>query len=389
MNFLVQICALTGLGLRTIPKRVGASSIVVIGVAAVVAVTLSMLTLVESLSTTIANGSRPDRAIVLSTNAELETDSVIRRPALASILTAPGIRRDAKGEPIASIEFLGRLRLWERDGNRRSVASIRGVSPAAFALRPEITWLAGRPMRPGLHELVVGRQLHNRYRGLDIGDVVTIRDHPWKVIGIFSAAGAALESEALADYETLAAAYGKNAFYSVRVMLDSPDALSQLRERLTNDSSLRLEVIRESTYDKRESASITRLLRLVAYLAGSIMAAAAVFGAATVMFAAVSDRAREITTLRALGFSPSAVVISVLLEVTALALVGAAIAGALVALILNGRAFHSDYVNVQLHLSTTLMLFGLGAACLIGVLSGILPALQITRAPISTSEYAV
>jgi putative ABC transport system permease protein len=389
MNFLVQICALTGLGLRTIPKRLGASSIVVVGVAAVVAVTLSMLTLVDSLGTTLANGSRPDRAIVLSTNSELETDSVIRRPELGLITTAPGIAKDAKGEPIASIELLGRVRLRERDTNRRSVASVRGVSPTAFALRPEITWLAGRPMQPGLHELVVGSQLHNRYLGLEIGDVVAVRDHPWKVVGIFSAGGGARESEVLADTETLAAAYNKNAFQSVLVKLDSPDALAQLRARLTSDASLRLEVTPESTYAERESASITRLLRIVAYLAGAVMAAAAVFGATTMMYAAVSDRTREITTLRALGFSSSAVVISVLLEVTVLAIVGAAIASVVVALILNGREFHSSYVNVQLHLSATLMLVGLGVACLIGLLSGVFPALQIAGARISTALYAV
>ena len=389
MKFLVQIRALTALGLRSIPQRLSGSSIVVIGIAAVVAVTLSLLTLVESLSTTIANGGRPDRVIVLSKGSELEGDSIIRRPALVSITTAPGIRKDAKGEPIASVEFRSRVRLLERTSNQRSVVSVRGVSPNAVALRPEIQWLAGRPMQPGLHELVAGRALHSRFRGLEIGDVVNIRDTPWKVVGIFSAGGGPRESEILADTETLAAAVRKKAFQSVVVRLDSPDSLATFSERLTNDASLDVEVTPEPAYIERESASVTRILRRVADLVGAVMAAAAVFGAATMMYAAVSDRTREIATLRALGFSPGAVVISVLLEVMALAIIGAAIGGTLVALILNGEAFHSSYVNVELHLSGTLFLTGIGAACLIGLLSGLAPALHIARVPVSTALRAL
>jgi putative ABC transport system permease protein len=389
MNFLVQIGALTALGFRSIPKRLGASSMIVIGVAAVVGVTLSLLMLVASISVTIANGSSAYRAIILSQNAPLEAQSVIRRPALTSIIGAPGIQKDAKGEPIASVELISRVRLFERDTHVRSVASVRGVSPSVFALRPEVTWLEGRPMQPGLHELVAGRALHNRYKGLEIGDVVTIRDNPWKVVGIFAASGGARESELFADTETLAAAYGKNAFQSVVVRLDSPGSLAALRERLTNDTSLKVDVIAEPDYTRRESASITHLLTLVAYLVGSVMAAAAVFGAATMMYAAVSDRTREIATLRALGFRPAVIVISVLLEVTALAVVGAAIGVLLVALALEGQTFRSSYVNVQLHLSTALTLSGIAAACVIGLLSGVFPAVQIARMPIPTALRAI
>lgn len=128
---------------------------------------------------------------------------------------------------------------------------------------------------------------------------------------------------------------------------------------------------------------------MLATLVSIVMAAAAAFGVATMMHAAVSDRTREIATLRALGFSSSAVIISILVEVLTLALVGAIVGAAFVAIILDGSAFHSSFINVRLQLGASLALAGLACACAMGLLSGLLPAFQVARTPVSTALRAI
>jgi putative ABC transport system permease protein len=376
-------------GLRSVWARPGTASMIIIGIAAAVAVVLSILTLSQSLDRAITGASRLDRAIVLSQGSALEWQSVIRRPALVPIAYTPGVRKDTRGEPIASVELLGRVRLRERREDVRSIAVVRGVSPGSFALRPEIKLLEGRLMTPGLHELLVGRAIQGRYQGLSVGDTVTIRESPWTVVGSFSAAGSTRESEILADTETLAAAYKKSAFQSVWVQMDSAATLAALEARFANDKTLKVEITNESEYNQRESAETTRLFRAIAYLVGIVMGAAATFGAATMMYSAVQDRLREIGTLRALGFSPSAVAVSVLAEVSLLALIGAGVGVELVALILNGVAFSSANITIDLHLSTALALIGVAYACLIGLISGSFAAVQAARAPIATALRAI
>jgi putative ABC transport system permease protein len=240
-------------------------------------------------------------------------------------------------------------------------------------------------MQPGLHELLVGRATQTRYADLNIGDTVTIRDSPWTVVGAFSAAGSARESEILADTETLAAAYKKSAFQSVWVQMESPASLAALQARFENDKSLGVEITNEAEYTKRESAATTRLFRVIAHLVGAVMAAAATFGAATMMYSAVQGRIREIATLRALGFNPSGVAVALLAEVSLLALMGAAVGVALVALIIEGAAFNSTHITVELHLNATLVLIGAAYACVIGLIGGLFPAVQAARAPIATA----
>jgi putative ABC transport system permease protein len=66
-----------------------------------------------------------------------------------------------------------------------------------------------------------------------------------------------------------------------------------------------------------------------------MMGIGAIFGAMNTMYAAVSARTAEIGTLRALGFTPSAVMLSFLAESLVLAL-AAGLIGVLIALPVNG-----------------------------------------------------
>src|SRR5579862_10073198 len=79
MSTARQILAVTGIGLRTIPQRLGPSLVVVVGMACVVAVTVSILSLSTGFMRTMSSTGRPDRALVLSRNSQYEGASTITR----------------------------------------------------------------------------------------------------------------------------------------------------------------------------------------------------------------------------------------------------------------------------------------------------------------------
>ena len=112
---------------------------------------------------------------------------------------------------------------------------VRGLAPEGIALRDELSLVEGRLFEPGLRELIVGRNTQNEFANLDVGDQVTLRDGPWAVVGVFSTGGGVEESSLIADAETLQSAYRRNGFNSVRVRLESPEALQTFRDALTSD----------------------------------------------------------------------------------------------------------------------------------------------------------
>jgi putative ABC transport system permease protein len=385
MSYCRQLYGLTMLGIGSVPQRWGASSVVVTGTMMVVAVLLGMLTLSDSLDRAITAVGRSDRAIVLSEGAILESDSVIRPEFVLGIDQAPGIRKNVDGTIMASAESAALVRLRNKSDNLRALLVVRGLAPMGFLVRPEIKLIAGRMFVPGLHEVVVGRAVQAGFRGVNLGEEVAIRNSRWKVVGIFAAEGGVRESELLADGPTL----NRPTFASIAVLLQSPDSFVAFKSALANSPSLHAVAVREPDYVRQRADVTTRLFKLIAYLVGAGMAAAATFGAVTSLYAAVSDRAVEIATLRALGFAPSAVVVSVLLEALLLSLAGALVGASLVAIILNGSAFHSGSVVTQLRLSTNLIITGILWACGIGFLGGLFPGIRAARVSVATALRAV
>ena len=109
------------------------------------------------------------------------------------------------------------------------------------------------------------------------------------------------------------------------------------------------------------------------------MAIGAVFGALNTMYAAVAGRAREIATMRAIGFRGLPVVVAVILETMLLALLGGVIGGAIAWIVFNGyTALSSNFSQVmfQFKVSPELLWNGLKWALGIGLVGGLFPALR-------------
>jgi putative ABC transport system permease protein len=269
---------------------------------------------------------------------------------------------------------------------------VRGLSPKVLEVRPSVTVAQGRFFQPGLAEIVVGKNAVTTYRGLDLGAKVRFGGREWTVVGIFDAGGSAFDSELWTDAGVLAQAFKRpeNIFQSATVRLESAAAFDGLKDTLTSDPRLSVQVEREEAYYTRQSQMVSTLIRVLGFLVAFVMAIGAVFGALNTMYSAVAARAREIATMRALGFGGGSVVLSFMLEALLIAAAGG-ILGCLAVLPLNG--FTAGTMNWQTfsHLAFAfkvtpqLLLAGISFALLMGLAGGVLPAVRAARLPVATA----
>ena len=164
MSVFRQIAAVTGMNLRSVPRRLGTSSVVVIGIAGVVGVVVSVLGMTRSLSHALVDTGRADRAVVLRSGADNETSSTLLVDAVATIKNAPGIARTPQGDAAATAEMLVAVNLMRKKDGARAGLTVRGVEPTAAAVRPEIQLIEGRMFQPGLREMIVGKGAHGEFQ---------------------------------------------------------------------------------------------------------------------------------------------------------------------------------------------------------------------------------
>jgi putative ABC transport system permease protein len=269
---------------------------------------------------------------------------------------------------------------------------IRGVSPNVFDIRKFAKITGGRTFQPGLTELIAGKNASKTYLGLTLGNTLEMAGGHWKVVGIFDAGGSAFDSEIWCDSRVLNDVLKRpaNIFQSVTVHLVSPDAFRAFKDALTSDPRLNVDVTREVDYYAKQSTVMTTLITVLGGLVAIIMAIGAVFGALNTMYSAISERGREIATMRALGFNASSVVISFLFEALLISLVGG-ILGCLVVLPLNGLTTSTmnfqTFSNIAFAFKITpdLLLKGIFFALTMGVIGGLLPAIRAASLPVATA----
>jgi putative ABC transport system permease protein len=385
MNTAKQLVAVIRFNFMSLPRRLSSSMVTVSCIALAVGVMLGVLSLSYCISRVIESSSRPNRVVLLSEGAQLENMSAIPRTALAAIEDLPGIQRTKQGAAIVSAEVWMLPPLRERDSDKRAALVVRGVGPEHAALRPEIVVVEGRMFRSGLNEVVVGRRAKERFAGLSVGDTIRLRNVPFSVVGVFESNGSVRESEALVDVQSLISLRPKARYQSITVLLDSAAAIPEFIRAVARNPQLQSSALSETEYAQRRATDATRLMELMAYLIGAIMAAAATFSAANMMFTVVDARKTEFATLRAIGFGSTAIVTAICLESALLALTGAALGSSAVALIVNGLSFTSRRVTTELRIDWHLISIGALWACGIAILSALVPSIYAARLPVATA----
>jgi putative ABC transport system permease protein len=377
---------------RSVVARWANAVVSVLGIAGTVGVFLAMLAMARGFQATLISSGSPDNVIALRAGADSEMTSAVSLDQVRIIGDAPEIARSADGSPLLSPEVvvIGAFPLMTT-GTDANV-QIRGLNKRVLDVRPTVRVSEGRFFQPGLAELVVGKNAVTTYRGFGLGETVEIGGQNWRVVGIFDSGGSAFDSELWCDSNLLSQTFGRseNVYQSVTARLNSRDDFTSLKDTLTADPRMTVDITGERAYYAKQSQAVSMLIRVLGFLVASVMAIGAVFGALNTMYSAVAARSREIATLRALGFGGTSVVVSFVAESVLIALVGGVL-GCIAVLPLNG--FTAGTMNWQTfsHLAfafkvtPSLMLWGLGFAVLMGFIGGFLPALRAARMPVATA----
>jgi putative ABC transport system permease protein len=391
MRWLSQVFAVTLLGLKTIPQRLAASTVAVIGIAGVVVVLVSVLSIGEGFKAAMVSAGSPMRAMVMRSGADSEMTSGILGPEADIIKQAPGIQHDGN-VPLASAELYVIIDRDKRSTGTAANVPVRGVEPTALQVRDEVKIIEGRMLTFGTNEVVVGRATSRQFLGLDVGSEIKAGQLVLNVVGVFDAKGSVAETEIWADTKILQGAYRRgNSYQSVLVRLESPASFSTLKDWLTTNPQLNVQVRSESEYYEAQSQTLRRLITVVGYSIAALMAIGAIFGAMLTMYTAVSTRTREIATLRALGFNTMPVLFSVFVESMALGLIGGLIGGGAAYVGFNG--FQTSTLNWQtfsqvafaFKVTAGLLTSGLIWALSMGFVGALLPAIRAARLPISSA----
>jgi putative ABC transport system permease protein len=373
--------------LRSVRARWVSAIVAVLGIAGTVGVFIAMLSLAHGFRATLVSSGSADNALIRRAGATGEIDGTVPLEQERVIQDAPGIARDGD-QPLVSPEVVVIAAFPMKSTGTDANVQVRGVSKEVLKVRSKVHMKEGRFFELGLSELIVGRNVASTYAGLNLGDKIRFGGGDWKVVGVFDAGGSAFDSELGCDSRVLSQVYKRpeNIFSSITVRLTSASALNTLKDSLTADPRMTVQVDREVAYYEKISRGLTTLITRLGTIVALIMGIGAVFGALNTMYSAVSERSREIATMRAIGFGAGSVVLSFVIEALLISFVGGVL-GCLAVLPLNGHTTGAMNWQTFSHLAfafrITPLLLGIGIlfALLMGLIGGVPPAIRAASRP--------
>ncbi len=391
MNLFAQIIAVSRFALLTIPQRLGSSITTVIGIAGVVAVMIGVLSIGKGFKQTMEAGGDPSVAMIMRAGADSEMMSGLSRETTRIIADSEGIATNSRGV-VSSAELFVIINLAKLNTGTDANVPLRGVEPMAFDVRSHFEIVEGRAFQWGTNEIIVGAKAALEFADLQIGSSIQMGANRWQVVGIFTDNGGISESEIWTDAAVLQPAYQRgDSFQAVYLKLKSPDQFQAFSDRLTQNPQLDVKVIRQVDYYAEQSGQLATLIKVLGIVIALLMSVGAVFGAINTMYTAVSNRTREIATLRALGFTSIPIMASVLIESICLALLGGSIGALITYLAMDGYQAATlnfttfSQVAFAFAIDGKLVLGGMILAISIGTFGGFLPAFYASRVPIAAA----
>src|SRR5271165_48898 len=374
---------------RNLRQRWKVTLLAIFGIGLVVAVFVTLLAMQTGFRLALRDTGSPLNGIVTQRGSMSELTSWMQIGDANVIMVDPRVARDNEGKPMASCEVVILANRPRKSDNQPANITFRGVSPMAFKVRNNVKVVEGRNFTPGLFEVIAGKKIADRVQGLDVGSVLNIQKKDWKVVGLFTADGSSFESEIWGDYDAMAPAIHRNGgCESLTLRLTNPSVLAGFDKDVRASPRVQLQIDSEPKYYENLAGPTAQALLYLAAFVSVVMGIGAVFGAMNTMYAIVSQRTREIGTLRALGFSRFSILLSFVMESVLLALVGG-ILGCLVAIPMNGFTAGTGQTQsfselaFAFKITPGIVLVGLIFAVLMGIIGGLLPAVRASRMPIT------
>ena len=376
--------------IRNLRLRKGATVMTALGIALTVTIAIFIMALLAGLRDAFASSGEPTNVLVLrkGSNSELAAGGV-EREAMQTLRDLPGIAKNGQGDGLISGEDILVIVLPRKDGTGETNVTIRFLTPVGLEMRPKVKIVAGRWFTPGQREVVVSRSIHERFSQANIGDSMFFGKGNWTVVGIFDSGGSAHESEIWADINQLASDLDRTQYSSV--LMRATDAVNaySLKNRVSEDQRLKLNGMLETEYYAQQT-STGGPIKVVGLFVACIMAIGSIFAAMNTMYAAVAYRAREIATLRVIGFSRPSILTSFVLESLLLALLGALVGIALM-LPFNGMTTGTSNpvtfseAVFRLRMTPLVISWAIIFAVVMGVCGGLAPAWHASRREILAS----
>ncbi|MFZ2961324.1 MAG: ABC transporter permease [Candidatus Ozemobacteraceae bacterium] len=373
--------------LRSVLVRKSASTMAIGGIALVVLVLVFLQAMGEGLRRAVATSGTSQNLIVLRKGSDAELGSQMGRDAARIVESLPDISRNEAGEPLFVNEGVLVIAREKKDGGRANLA-VRGTMPLSSQVHHGVRLSAGRWLKPGSNEAVVGAALTRRMDGLNIGQVLTIKNQDWNIVGIFDADGSGLESEIWMDLELYQSVFKRSGVFSsalFRAAGDPREVRQRVAQMMADDPRLRsVEVQAEDEYYQKQSKLMYDLIMVLTAILTTIMSVGAIVGAMNTMYAAVSHRQHEIGCLLALGFTPEAVWISFIVESVVLSFIGGAI-GCLLSLPFHGMSTGTTNwatfaeTAFQFRITPWILFTAVVVAVIMGFLGGFFPAFRAAR----------
>ena len=378
--------------LRNLMVRKTTTIMTAVGIALSVAILVASLALVNGLRTVFRNTANPLQLLVLRKGGNSELGSIVSTEAFATLRSQAGIAVGRRGEPLASAELVNVVNLPSVDNPKGMNVTVRGLTTTGIEMR-KVRLIAGRWFQTGQREIVVGKAVAKRYPSARIGHRIRFGKGDWEIVGVMDGGESAIDSEIWGDLNQVSGDYNRQANPS-SVLLQATDAptLDALQHSIEDDRRLGAQAITEHDYYQSQTSSGAPLEFLGIFVA-VIMAIGGGFAAMNTMYAAVALRAKEIGTLRTLGFSKTSILASFLIESILLSVL-AGILGCLLALPLNwvttgvGNFASFSEIAFQFHTSAAVMFTGLTFAIVLGALGGFLPARAAARKEILSALRA-
>ena len=373
--------------IRSLAARRNSTLMSILGIGVVIAVMLSMIALYNGVRKATATSGSKEAMMVLREGSLAEVSSWVYKDAYRIIRALPGIRKDGNGQPLISPEIVVAFKLPKKDNPKGTNVIVRGVTPVAFAMRPNLRLIEGRMFRPDSNELIVARRIRDRFTSAGVGDTFRFGPQQWNVVGVFDAGNTAFSSEIWGDVNYIGQARKRTAYSSLLLQPADAAAFESIKASIKGDNRLKLQVKSEHQYYVEQTNGLLGIVILV-FIVTAFMVAAAVLATMNTMFNAVSSRKRELATMRVLGYKRRTILLAVMIESGFVALLGG-LAGIVLSLPVN--LISTGTINWQTFTETafnfdvdrTVALIGIVLSVLSGVIGGLLPAIGAARLPIT------